>query len=63
MQNSPTTDLLPPIDEDGDFTLDVRVVLAARRSPLHNNCPTDDGCGATCENGASACDSFVEEPA
>jgi len=47
---------------DDEFTLDVRVVVAA-----HPNgklmCNTNDGCGNTCQNGASACNSFVDDPA
>ncbi|WP_432280580.1 FxLD family lanthipeptide [Streptomyces luomodiensis] len=40
----------------------MRVVVAA-----HPNgklmCSTNDGCGSTCANGASACNSFIEDPA
>lgn len=51
---------LPGTDDlDDEFTLDVRIVVAA--GP--NECPTDDGCGQTCEDGASACDSFIDDPA
>jgi FxLD family lantipeptide len=50
-----------PVDETDEFTLDVRVVLAT-----HPNrklmCSTNDGCGSTCANGASACNSFIEDP-
>ncbi|MDT3397672.1 FxLD family lanthipeptide [Streptomyces sp. B1866] len=52
----------PDLDSDDEFALDVRVVVAAHpNSKLQ--CNTDDNCGATCENGASACDSFVDDPA
>ncbi|ADP84915.1 FxLD family lanthipeptide [Frankia sp. AgB1.9] len=46
-----------PVDED-EFTLDVRVILSAR-SPLSGDCPTNDGCGETCKDGASACQSVA----
>ncbi|MFI0155792.1 FxLD family lanthipeptide [Streptomyces lydicus] len=52
----------PAPAEDDEFALNVRVVVAA-----HPNgklmCSTNDGCGNTCANGASACNSFVEDPA
>ncbi|MEW1659698.1 MULTISPECIES: FxLD family lanthipeptide [unclassified Streptomyces] len=48
---------------DDDFTLDVRVVVATGPLAEMGDCPTDDGCGNTCENGASACDSFIGDPA
>ena len=53
----------PTATPDDDFApLDVRVVLAAH--PLGKlMCTTGDGCGSTCSNGASACSSFVEDPA
>lgn len=51
-----------PADTDDEFALDVRVVVAA-----HPNgklmCSTGDGCGQTCSQGASACNSFVDDPA
>ncbi|MEU6848456.1 FxLD family lanthipeptide [Actinacidiphila alni] len=50
-------------DDFDDFApLDVRVVIAAHP---HGKlmCTTSDGCGSTCSNGASACSSFVEDPA
>lgn len=52
-----------PADPDEDeFALNVRVVVAA-----HPNgklmCSTGDGCGQTCSQGASACNSFVDDPA
>ncbi|MFJ5608207.1 FxLD family lanthipeptide [Streptomyces sp. NPDC093221] len=48
---------------DEDFApLDVRVVVAAH--PFGKlQCSTGDGCGSTCSGGASACSSFVEDPA
>jgi FxLD family lantipeptide len=48
---------------DDDFApLDVRVVIAAH--PFGKlQCSTGDGCGSTCSGGASACSSFVEDPA
>ncbi|MEU5425588.1 FxLD family lanthipeptide [Streptomyces olivoreticuli] len=60
-------DLLVPetdtkTDDIDDFALDVRVLVTTRPSANTNDCPTDDGCGNTCENGASACDSFVGDP-
>lgn len=48
---------------DDDFApLDVKVVIAAHP---HGKlmCSTSDGCGNTCANGASSCNSFVEDPA
>lgn len=52
-----------PAALDDDFApLDVRVVVAAH--PFGKlQCSTGDGCGSTCSNGASACSSFVEDPA
>ncbi|WP_326595938.1 FxLD family lanthipeptide [Streptomyces sp. NBC_01803] len=47
---------------DDEFTLDVRVVVSTRLS-TKSDCATDDGCGPTCEDGASACDSFIDDPA
>ncbi|MEU1786538.1 FxLD family lanthipeptide [Streptomyces sparsogenes] len=47
---------------DDDFKLDIRVVVS--ESPLTVfMCPTSDGCGTTCENGASACQSSIEDAA
>jgi FxLD family lantipeptide len=48
---------------DEDFApLDVKVVVAAH--PFGKlQCSTGDGCGSTCSGGASACSSFVEDPA
>ncbi|WP_030021723.1 FxLD family lanthipeptide [Streptomyces monomycini] len=54
----------PPAEglTDDDFQLDVRVVVS--ESPAYNfNCPTSDGCGDTCANGASACISSIEDAA
>ncbi|MFF4699932.1 FxLD family lanthipeptide [Streptomyces chattanoogensis] len=53
-----------PVDDlaDDDFELNVRVVVS--ESPLTVfMCPTSDGCGNTCENGASACQSSIEDAA
>lgn len=48
-------------DDDWDeFTLDVRVVVAAHPNGKLQ-CSTGDGCGSTCQG--SACNSFVEDPA
>ena len=48
--------------EEDEFALDVRVVIAAYpNSKLM--CSTGDGCGQTCSQGASACNSFVDDPA
>ncbi|MFJ6214509.1 FxLD family lanthipeptide [Streptomyces sp. NPDC092296] len=52
-----------PMHVDDDFApLDVKVVVAAYP---HGKlmCSTGDGCGNTCTNGASACNSFVDDPA
>ncbi|AEW92912.1 MULTISPECIES: FxLD family lanthipeptide [Streptomycetaceae] len=48
---------------DDDFTLDVRIVVATGPMAGYADCPTDDGCGNTCANGASACDSYIGDPA
>ncbi|ASU85803.1 FxLD family lantipeptide [Nocardiopsis gilva YIM 90087] len=49
-----------PIDDE--FALNVEVVVST-----HPNgklmCNTGDGCGNTCQQGASACNSFVGDPA
>lgn len=53
-----------PVDSlaEDDFELDIRVVIS--ESPLTVfMCPTSDGCGNTCENGASACQSSFEDAA
>lgn len=49
--------------DDEDFApLDVKVVLAAH--PFGKlQCSTGDGCGDTCANGASSCNSSAEYPA
>ncbi|WP_416976946.1 FxLD family lanthipeptide [Streptomyces sp. T028] len=47
---------------DDDFELDIKVVIS--ESPLTVfMCPTSDGCGNTCVNGASACQSSIEDAA
>jgi FxLD family lantipeptide len=47
---------------EDEFHLDVRVVVS--ESPVYNfDCPTSDGCGNTCANGASACTSSIEDAA
>lgn len=57
-----TTLLERPIEglegiEDDEFTLDVRVIVEPRLAC--NLCGTDDGCGETCQDGASACSSYA----
>lgn len=47
--------------EDDEFRLDVRVVVATHPNGKLQ-CSTNDGCGSTCSNGASACNSFVADP-
>jgi len=47
-------------EEDDEFALDVRVVVAY--SPVIKDCATDDGCGNTCDGDASACNSFADDP-
>jgi FxLD family lantipeptide len=62
--DSPTTSDEPPVGDlsDDDFQLNVHVVIA--ESPVyHFNCPTSDGCGDTCANGASSCVSSIEDAA
>ncbi|MFP8887731.1 FxLD family lanthipeptide [Streptomyces fenghuangensis] len=50
------------LDEEDFAPLDVRVVVAEH--PYGKlMCSTSDGCGQTCANGSSACNSFVEDPA
>jgi FxLD family lantipeptide len=49
-----------PGAEDDEFALDVRVVVAY--GPVMGDCPTDDGCGNTCEGDASSCGSFADDP-
>ncbi|MBW4722283.1 FxLD family lanthipeptide [Saccharothrix obliqua] len=44
-----------PVEDE--FELDIRPVLSHQATPHSNDCPTDDGCGNTCSNGASACTS------
>lgn len=56
------TTMAEPLGWDDEFTLDVRVVVttdALRRG----DCPTNDGCGNTCQNNASACNSYTDDPA
>jgi FxLD family lantipeptide len=54
---------LASLDEDDDFApLNVKVVVSAH-SIGKLMCATGDGCGTTCATGASACNSFVEDPA
>lgn len=56
------TALADDTDFDDEFSLDVRVVVAA--SPMRRgDCPTDDGCGTTCSTNNSACSSFTDDPA
>ncbi|MGM1058374.1 FxLD family lanthipeptide [Saccharothrix sp. Mg75] len=45
------------VPAEDEFELDIRPVLTYQAVPHGNNCPTDDGCGSTCANGASACTS------
>ncbi|MFJ2764641.1 MULTISPECIES: FxLD family lanthipeptide [Streptomyces] len=53
----------PPLDEDDDFApLDVTVVVSTKLNGVLM-CDTGDGCGSTCSNGASACDSAAGDPA
>ncbi|MFF8958697.1 FxLD family lanthipeptide [Streptomyces sp. NPDC014894] len=50
----------PAFDEDDFAPLDVRVVIAEH--PYGKlMCSTGDGCGPTCQGGASACNSSVED--
>lgn len=42
---------------DEEFVLDVRPVLSHLAATCSNDCSTDDGCGTSCSNGASACTS------
>jgi FxLD family lantipeptide len=42
-----------PVEDE--FELDIRAVLSHQPAPHSGNCPTDDGCGNSCANGASAC--------
>jgi FxLD family lantipeptide len=48
-----------PVDvfDEDEFTLDVRVIVEPHLAC--NQCPTNDGCGESCKNGASACSSYV----
>ncbi|MER5301327.1 FxLD family lanthipeptide [Streptomyces lasiicapitis] len=47
---------------DDEFDLDVQVVISETGLSAFN-CPTSDGCGDTCQNGASSCVSSVEDAA
>lgn len=49
-----------PVPETDEFGLDVRVVVAY--GPVMGDCATDDGCGNTCADDASACNSFADDP-
>ncbi|QKV95261.1 FxLD family lantipeptide [Streptomyces sp. NA02950] len=53
----------PPVADllDDDFQLDVRVVIAEHPGSKLM-CATSDGCGNTCANGASSCNSYIEDP-
>jgi FxLD family lantipeptide len=51
-----------PAVEEGDFDLDVRVIIAYS-SASSGRCPTDDGCGNTCGTNDSSCSSTFEMPA
>lgn len=42
---------------DEEFVLDVRPVLSHLAATCTNQCDTNDGCGSSCANGASACTS------
>ncbi|MFJ4685593.1 FxLD family lanthipeptide [Streptomyces sp. NPDC091377] len=64
MTNATLVQTEPPMacDEDDFAPLDVRVVIAEH--PYGKlMCSTGDGCGPTCQGGASACNSFVEDSA
>ena len=52
----------PVAEDDDDFTLDVRVVVAFS-SASRGNCATDDGCGNTCATNDSSCNSSFSIPA
>jgi FxLD family lantipeptide len=52
----------PPDALEDEFTLDVRVVIAEHPTGKFT-CATSDGCGNTCANGASACNSYTDDPA
>ncbi|WP_432012707.1 FxLD family lanthipeptide [Streptomyces cucumeris] len=47
---------------DDEFDLDVQVVISETGAAAFN-CPTSDGCGDTCANGASSCVSSIEDAA
>lgn len=50
------------VEEEDDFApLNVQVVLATH--PIGRlMCTTSDGCGNTCTNGASSCNSLLRDP-
>ncbi|MEV7383870.1 FxLD family lanthipeptide [Streptomyces lydicus] len=50
------------IDDDDFAPLDVKVVVATHDIGKLM-CTTGDGCGQTCATNASACNSFIEDPA
>ncbi|MFD7712120.1 FxLD family lanthipeptide, partial [Streptomyces sp. NPDC059786] len=47
-------------DVDDEFVLDVQVIISETDFAAFN-CPTSDGCGDTCANGASSCVSSIED--
>jgi FxLD family lantipeptide len=48
-------------DDDDEFELDVRLFVTL--APLgEGGCPTDDGCGNTCQGNASSCSSMAADP-
>lgn len=49
-----------PCEEEDEFALDVRGVVAY--SPVIMDCATDDNSGNTCEADASAYNSFADDP-
>ncbi|MCY9784959.1 FxLD family lanthipeptide [Nocardiopsis sp. EMB25] len=58
---SPAVAGFPETDVEDEFTLDVKVVVATHPNGKLQ-CSTSDGCGNTCQNGASACNSYVADP-
>lgn len=56
-----STALADPPGIDDEFALDVKVVLATHPNGKLQ-CSTSDGCGSTCNDGASACNSSIEPP-
>ncbi|HEX7658263.1 MAG TPA: FxLD family lanthipeptide [Pseudonocardiaceae bacterium] len=49
-----------PARADDEFTLDVRVLVGY--GLVMGDCPTDDGCGNTCQEDASSCGSMADNP-